>query len=141
MRASSRFGWILVGVAVVTAAAPAECLCAVVWLFPGLLTAMAERAPGRPLTRCLLLAGVAGSSPAFLAIWRAAPDLHTAALLAVSPPRLAAPWAAQAAAWLVTQCVGIAMSEVEKAAVAARVRTLEAARRRIMTEWAFDGDD
>jgi hypothetical protein len=128
----------LLAAATLAAAAPAVALSAAVWLLPGIFVWIAERTPGRPLARCLLLAGLAGALPALVRLWSQPADLAGAASDAITLRACALPWAAQAAGWLCAQLIPVLTGAAERAATRSRLRALESARRRLMTEWSFE---
>ncbi len=120
------------------AASPGSALALTLWLLPGLLLWLAERTPGRPAARCLLLAGGAAALPGLAQVWSDGGGLGDAAALATDPRRWALPWAAQSAAWLLTQVVPAITAALAEAAARRQGARLRAARARLETEWSLD---
>jgi hypothetical protein len=125
--AASVFGWLaFIG------AFPLLCL-----LLPALLAVVLEREPGRPLTRTLLLFGIAGAWDPIAAFWqaRSVNDVDWSAILGGRPLALA--WLAQAAGCLLAEGAGLGFvlladreSERIKAACQAEIAALR-------TEWSL----
>jgi hypothetical protein len=129
------FGLALAGAAAV---APPSAVLAGVLLAPALLALLADRAPGRPVGRCVLLFALAGAIPALFALWRAGHGMAMAvALLGETTPVLRA-WGAAGLGWLVAE-LAPPLARVAMEALAARAaQRLRAARSEAEREWSPD---
>ncbi len=122
--------------ALVTMATPTACLGAAL-LLPAMLTWFTDEAPGRPVARCLLLFGIAGSLPSLVALWRGPGNLGAALEMALDMHTVAQAWALQALGWLLAEGLPLAGLLVVDAQMAHRTRIMRAKRDRLAEEWSL----
>ncbi len=125
--------------AVAALATPSAVLGAAL-LLPALLAWFTERAPGRPLARCMALFGAAGALPSLAALWRGGGGLPASLDAALDLHDLALAWAAQAGGWLLAEALPLAGAGLIAAVAGSRERQLRAERARIAGEWLPDPD-
>ena len=119
---------------VVTLATPTALLAGVL-LAPGVCAVVFDRTPGRPMARCVLLWGVAVTLQPMLTLWRTGHSMTEALGLATDTPTFAWAWAAQAAGWLLSELMPLAIRLALDSRGAARAMLLRKARTRYQTEW------
>jgi hypothetical protein len=117
---------------------PGSAVLAAALLLPALLARFGERGRGRPVARCMLLFGAAGSLQTMMLLWHSGGGLQAGLALALDVPRLARAWAAQALGWLLAESLPLLFRLLSDAQTAVRVRNLQAQRRKLLEEWPQD---
>jgi hypothetical protein len=90
---------------VVLIAATPSALLAGLLLMPTVMAAVADRQPGRPIARAVLLFGLAGSCTPLNMLWRAGHGMDDAIAIGSDLHSIALAWVFQAGGWLLTQVV------------------------------------
>ena len=133
-QAALRWGQIGAGLLFVALATPsAVLLCCL--LLPSFLVWLAENQAGKPVTRAVLLYGLAAACGSLDTLWRAGHQMQDALTLAMDPHNLALAWAAQAAGWLLTQCLPMLIGVAMEARATLAIATLKRRRARLHEEW------
>lgn len=115
-------------------ATPTAVLCSLL-LAPGLAMLMAERTPGRPMSRTMLLFGAAALVSPVRALWDGG---HTVALALSEVSDLAVvglAWGAAAAGWLLTELTPILARLALEASARAQTKRLRAQLAALEAEW------
>jgi hypothetical protein len=106
-------------------------------LLPGIGARLVEQTPGRPMTRAMILFGLAASAPAATRLWMAGGGWDAGVDVALDPLAIARAWAAQATAWIVAESLPVLLIARADLTARAQLRTLRAARTVLEQEWTF----
>jgi hypothetical protein len=141
-----RFGgslavWLVGGAAillVLNGALPSLCL-----FLPSLLVLVTEEDRSRPLTRALLLFGLAGAWDSLGSLWKfgglGLANWHPASLfLALDVRRVAVAWAAQGGGWLLSEALAIAFSLIAERRASSFQAKAERRKSELQAEWLTD---
>ena len=104
-------------------------------LMPALLSFVADREPGRPVTRAVLLFGSAGSCAPFVALWRTSHGMADMWLLVGDIRTLAIAWSAQALGWLIAEILPFLMGLIGEAQTRIEINRMQKRREALMQEW------
>ncbi len=108
---------------------------AVVLLLPTAMAMAADRLPGRPVGRTVLLFGLAGACMPLSLLWRSGHGFDAALALATDLRTVSIGWAAQAAGWLVAQLLPIVIGLYLEAEARAEIALLDRRRAATAAEW------
>jgi hypothetical protein len=120
--------------AVLTFATPAALLGGTL-MAPALIALLADREPGRPVTRAVLLFG---GSVSIEPLWRlclSGDSMATALEIMSDPAMLAFAWIAAAFGWAMCEVLPVLLENGSRLAEAARVAAWKAELKRIEEEW------
>ncbi len=104
-------------------------------LLPTLLSLAGDRLPGRPVTRVVLLFGVAAACPAVNTLWQGGQRLEDSLALGTDIARLAPCWAAQAGGWLLAQLLPVMIAATLNTEARRHIARLEQQRQRYETDF------
>ncbi len=121
-------------------AAPALIVSILVLLAPGLLCLSADRAPGRPVARASLLAGLAFSVDPAWHLWTSGLGFDHAVALLGNISMLAPAWCAGAAGWLASELAPLGAHALIEAQTQRRKQTLIERRKQLIEEWNLPAD-
>ncbi len=124
----------LVLLALLAFAAPMVVLAGIL-LLPMLMSWATDASPGRPVTRAVLLFGLAASCPTLVSLWSEGDRMADAVALGTEIPTLAISWAAQAGGWLLTQLLPLLVSVAINRNTQAAIARLERRRADMLQEW------
>lgn len=110
--------------------------CAVV-LLPAAMAWIADREPGRPTARVVLLFGLAAACAPFDMLWHANHGSAgpPALILAVDVKTLAVAWAAEAGGWLLTQLLPLLIGAWAEAQTQAQIKAIAVRKINLLQEW------
>ena len=120
------------------ALAPGTALLVALLLAPGLVALVIDREPGKPMARCVLLCGMAGSVAPLKILWSADYSFSAAVALASSIPALGKAWMAAAAGWFCVEVAPLAARSVLEVVYRSRRARLSAERDRLCKAWNFE---
>ena len=120
--------------AIVTLATPTAVLILLL-LTPTLVAALFDFSPGRPVVRPVCLWGIAASVRPMMALWSGEHTMAHTLIIAGDSSVLATAWAAQAAAWLISEIVPLFVAVAMSANAAARAARLREARQVYEADW------
>jgi len=126
------------GCALVLVFATPSAILATVLLLPTAMAWVADRQPGHPTARAVLLFGLAASCQPLNLLWRAGDQLGDAILLGSDIHGLAVAWAAQAGGWLLTQTVPLALGRLADAKANVVLGRLRRRQADLLEEWRPD---
>ena len=128
----------LIGLALVAAVAisatPSALLVAVL-LLPTVLAWIADRQPGRPCARVVMLFGAAAACPDLDRLWQLGNELDVAIVLATDIRQLAIAWAGQAGGWLLIQLLVFVSGQAADARNTLTSSRLMRRRETLLAEW------
>lgn len=130
------FAWLqglLCGVA--AALVPGPALLIGLLLAPGLLALMLDHAPGKPLARAVLLAGLAVAIGPIASLWHGGGGIGAALGMLGDPAILGLAWLAGAAGWLASELAPLFLKIALDGASAARAAHLKSERARLLEAW------
>ncbi len=130
------FAWLqglLCGVAATLVPGPA--LLVGLLLAPGLLALMLDQAPGKPMARAVLLAGLAATIGPLASLWHAGGSVGAALTTLGNPAVLGLAWLAAAAGWLASELAPLFLKIAMDGASTARAAHLKAERARLLEAW------
>ncbi len=107
-------------------------------LAPGLLALALDHAPGKPMARAVLLAGLAASVRPLGSLWSGGGGLGAALDMLGNPAVLGAAWLAGAGGWLASELAPLFLRVGMDAAAAARAARLRAERASLVEAWELD---
>jgi len=122
---------------IAAALSPGTALLLVGLLAPGLVSLALDGAPGKPMARAVLLAGVTASISALRQLWLDGASLDAALNLLEDPLRLGTAWAAGATGWLISELAPIITRLLLDARSLIRAKELRAERERLEAEWSL----
>jgi hypothetical protein len=125
--------------AVVTLATPSALLLLAL-LVPALLAMLLDDRPGRPLVRPVVLAGLAASVRPLVALWHNGHTMGASIALISDVAVLAVAWAAEAAAWLLTEIAPVIIRLMLDGRSLSRAMYLRGKRAHYVAEWGFSTD-
>jgi len=125
--------------ALVTMAAPTALVCGVLML-PAIIANVTETAPGKPLTRVLMLFGAAAIVSPLHILWTSGHTLVGALTLVEDPAVLSLSYAAAGGGWLLAELVPVLVRVALEATARAKTARLRAARARLQEEWRLADD-
>jgi len=120
--------------ALVTLATPTALLAGVL-LVPTLIVFAVDRAPGRPVSRAVLLYGLAGLALPLGTLWSGGHSMDLSIALVTDPAAVALAWAAQGAGWLLTELVPLGIRLLLDTKAAAETAKLRSERAALTEEW------
>jgi hypothetical protein len=126
--------------AVVTLATPSAVLLAVL-LVPALLAMLLDDRSGRPLVRPVVLAGLAAAVRPLATLWHNGHTMGASIALVSDIGVLAVAWAAEAAAWLLTEIAPVMIRLVLDGRSLTRSIYLRARRAHYEAEWGLASDE
>lgn len=118
------------------ALAPMPVLQIVVLLAPGLLSLLMERRDGKPVTRVMLLFGLAASVEPVRQAWAA--GIGPGWDRITDPQAVLFAWAAAAAGWLMARVVPLVVRAIVDASHAARAERLRTQREGLVRDWGLE---
>lgn len=121
-------------------AAPSLIVLILVLLAPGLLCLFADRAPGRPVARASLLAGLAFSVVPAWHLWVSGLGFDHALALLGNLSTLAPAWCAGAAGWLASELAPPGVHALIEAQTQRRKQTLIERRKQLIEDWNLPAD-
>lgn len=133
------YAWLqglLCGVA--AALVPGPALLIGLLLAPGLFALLLDQAPGKPMARAVLLAGLAGSIEPLASLWNGGGGIGEALGMLGDPAVLGLAWLAGAGGWLASELAPLFLRVGMDGAAAARAARLRAERARLVEEWELD---
>ena len=107
-------------------------------LAPGLSALLFDREPGRPMARCVLLAGLTTCVQPVQALWSNGQTLNAALALLANFQTLGTAWSAAAAGWLLVELAPLASRLVLDAIARSRAARLRTQRQELIDAWGFD---
>jgi hypothetical protein len=110
-----------------------------VLLMPSLTIMFADRSPGKPVARAVLLYGLAAAALPVMDLWNDAHGMDESLALASNTHVLAIAWAAQAAGWLMAELLPLLVGLVLDVSAAAETATLKRERAALAANWDGDG--
>ena len=119
---------------VLTFATPAA-LLACVLLAPALLASIADRSPGRPVVRAVLLYGTAVALKPLWHLCLTGDSMDTALAIMSDPMTIGACWLGAALGWALCEVLPFVLETAGKFAEAARVLVWETELKRCREEW------
>jgi hypothetical protein len=119
------------------AATPTALLTGIL-LLPTVMGVLADRQPGRPCARVVLLFGLAGACQPLNVLWRSGQQIDAAWALALDIHTLAIAWAAQAGGWMLTQILPILIGLAMEAQIGLVAQRLVRRRDALRAEWSRD---
>lgn len=135
--ASRLWLWLAVLAAMMaTMLAPANAALGMMLLLPTAMAWIADRAPGRPTARVVLLFGLAAACAPFDTLWHTGGRLPTAVALAADVRILAIAWVAQAGGWLLTQLLPLLIGSWAEAQTQARINSRANRKAELLHEWS-----
>lgn len=117
------------------AIAPSLAMLFACLLAPGLVAAVLDHQPGRPVSRCVLLCGVAACIEPVRQLWRAGQGSDAVFALVGDLNVLGAAWLAAAAGWFCAELLPILARAVIEMTTTAQAARLRAARDLLVQEW------
>jgi hypothetical protein len=120
--------------AILTFATPAALLGGTL-LAPALIALLADREPGRPVLRAVLLFGGAVSLDPLWHLGLSGDSMSTALEILSDPTMLAFAWLAAAFGWALCEVLPVLIENASRFAEAARVSSWNAELKRIEDEW------
>jgi hypothetical protein len=120
--------------------APSLFLLLAVLLAPGVLSLMADRSPGRPVSRASLLAGLALSVAPAWHLWLIGLSVDHALGLLADIGNLARAWSAGACGWLACELAPFGVAALFEIQTERRKRRLIARRAELVGEWNLKAD-
>jgi len=119
----------------VAVALPALAAVLAVLLAPALIALLLDRQPGRPVARCLVMAGLAAGIPALRRAWEAGLGADAAEALLADPMTLGTVWSAAAAGWLAAELAPLAVRVVLEGWARVRIARLRAEAAKLAETW------
>jgi hypothetical protein len=124
--------------ALVTLATPTALLVGVL-LVPTFVVGVTDRAAGKPVTRAVLLYGLAGLTLPLIGLWTGGHSMEQSVGLVTDPVTVAIAWAAQGAGWLLAEAAPLAVRAVLEANAVALTMKLRAERAALEADWDSGG--
>jgi hypothetical protein len=115
-------------------ATPTALLCTAL-LLPTVMAMLSEHQPGRPVSRVVMLFGLAGSCTPFSALWRAGHTMPDALALVSDIRVLAIAWSAQGVGWLLSQLVPLLLGLLGEQKTRIEIARLQKRREALWEEW------
>lgn len=129
--------WLAVLVTMIaTVLAPANAALGIMLLLPTAMAWIADREPGRPTARVVLLFGLAAACVPFDTLWHTGGRLPTAVALATDVRILAIAWVAQAGGWLLTQLLPLLIGTWVEAQTQAQINRRAKRKAELLQEWS-----
>jgi hypothetical protein len=115
-------------------------LLAGVLLVPTFVVAAVDTADGKPVTRAVLLYGLAGLALPLVALWMGGHGMNQSIGLVTDPAMVATAWAAQAVGWLIAELAPVAVRTLLDLKAAAQTARLRAERDALAADWDTPAD-
>ena len=114
---------------------PATCLVIAALLAPAVLAMYSESTLKRPVGRAMIMMASAASIEPLRTLWQGGNSLEGAITIISNPSTLALAWLAAASAWVISEGVGLASSEIDTVRSRRKAVQLAAEREALELEW------
>ncbi|MBS0560944.1 MAG: hypothetical protein JSR21_12890 [Proteobacteria bacterium] len=119
----------------VAVALPALAALLAVLLAPAMIALLLDRQPGKPIARCLVMAGLAAAMPALRRAWEAGLGTQSLQDVLSDPMTLGTVWSAAAAGWLAAELAPLAVRAALEGWARVRIARLRAEAARLGEAW------
>lgn len=106
-------------------------------LAPSALMLVVDKAQGKPITRCMILCGLAASVRAIVELWSGGHTTDVALRLIADPDTLLFAWVSQAAGWVLVEIASIATNLLQSVRVKSEIAALRKDRAELEQTWGI----